>query len=167
MITKERLKELIEQEATIWDDVHCQIKLINDSKHKIKLLANALYVAEQFENCATTHTWWEDYTIGFYDLYENEEDSKWEEEFGCIERTERLKLPTWETFRVIGGFSFYDYKHNPISMIICLDPVNVAPCNDCIYIADSKKEYFCKPKTKENYYDACRKAKELFLGEKK
>ena len=160
MITKERLQELIEQGATIWDDVHCQIKLINDSKHKIRLLANALYVAEQFENCANTHTWWEDYTIGFYDIYENEEESEWFAEFGCIERTERLVLPTWEEFDGQKFVWFWDKDHKPC----CLHYLN---CNNMIFVNVDNKVIEIGELTKENYYEACKLAKSLFLGEKK
>lgn len=163
MITHERLKELIEQEATIWDNAGCQIKLINDSKHKISLFSNVLYVAEQFENCTNTSTWWEDYTIGFNDLYENEEDSKWEEEFGCIKRTERLELPTWEEInsKLTQNSSitfFEDKKH-----LGFITPLKVIVINN--YDTWTPKQLFLEPLTKENYTLACRKAKELFLGE--
>ena len=164
MITKERLEELIEQGEPIystdtklygcvkWLELENQLEILEFNKNgEVKLFI-------------IDNGWWHWFNLN--DLYEDLEDVKWLKEFGCIERTERLELPTWEEFGVIGSFAFYDYKHNPISMMICLDPVNVAPCNDCIYIADKKNEYFCKPKTKENYTLACRKAKELFLGEK-
>lgn len=151
MISKERLEELIEQGSQVW-------KIYKDTCQGVYQVPAGLF-GIGFSSQV-------DETTPFNELFETEEEAVFYKEFGCIERTERLELPTWETFRVIGGFSFYDYKHNPISMIICLDPVNVAPCNDCIYIADKKNQYFCMPKTKENYTLACRKCKELFLGEK-
>lgn len=162
MITKERLEALIKQGAT----VYC---FRFDEVLEEKLGPNH-FVDWELDNMFLSK-WDEDTHKPICDIYyifkhkEEAEHFQWSLEFECIERTERLELPTWEEFRVIGGFAFYDYKHNPISVNICLDPVNVAPCNDCIYIADSKNEYFCKPKTKENYTLACRKCKELFLGE--
>ena len=143
MITKERLKELIEQDKVFYWVFNKEIRILC--------------------NLSVPTYWKKNWELYGKDCFETKEEAEWHKEFGCIERPERLELPTWEEFRVIGGFVFFDYRHNPISVKICLDPVNVAPCNDCIYIADKKNEYFCKPKTKENYTLACRKAKELFL----
>ena len=162
MITHERLKELIEKGATIWSNNHCPIKLINDGDHIIELFDKSLYVAEKFENCQHTVWWWEDYTIGFNDLYESEEDSKWVEEFACIKRTERLELPTWEEInsKLTQNSSitfFEDKKH-----LGFITPLKVIVINN--YDTWTPNHLFLEPLTKENYTLACRKAKELFLG---
>lgn len=163
-ISRERLEELIKEGKTIYSldtKLYGPVKWLELENKLDSLEFNKDGEVKLF---IIDNGWW--HWFNLKDLYEDVEDVKWFLEFGNITRTERLDLPSWEEFRVIGGFVFYDYKQNPISVKICLDPVNVAPCNDCIYIADSKNEYFCKPKTKENYIKACRKAKELFLGGK-
>lgn len=160
MITKERLKELIEQEATIYDsgivDV-IEIKLKNDDwveENGVLYKKNNMFGGFRY----------------FYDekLFETKEDAEWHKEFGCIERTERLDLPTWEEFDSV---RFYTdsaevilYKEQTTiedkeySELIVIWVLKFGGRGDCVF-----REY----STKENYTLACRKAKELFLGEKK
>lgn len=93
-------------------------------------------------------------------------------ETGCIERTERLELPTWEEFDKKGYIEFVgkeatklilektltiDYDREPISYYVL--EILIDDYNHTLLF---KAEY-----TKENYTLACRKAKELFLGENK
>lgn len=160
MINKERLETLIKEGATIYEVKYNNINPVSlTNKIRDVYYKNGVIMFEPRPNEKYLHHKY------LKNLFETIEEAEWHKEFGCLKRIERLVLPTWEEFRVIGSFAFYDYKHNLINMMICLDPDNIAPCNDCIYIADNKKEYFCKPKTKENYTLACRKCKELFLGE--
>lgn len=170
MITHERLKELIKQKATIWSNNHCPIKLINDGDHKIDLFEKSLYVAEKFENGLHTTWWWEDYTIGFNDLYESEEDSKWAEEFTRIERTERLELPTWEEIQNKKEFCLgFNNKEGIVRYYLEIDMPYQKDAGEILISCPVTNNYtiicFDKIATKENYTLACRKAKELFLGE--
>lgn len=91
----------------------------------------------------------------------------WEKEFGCIERTERLELPTWEELD--------KKKEHYISFTTkgwtkCWLAIDMPYKNDfgkiLITYADTDNKYYIiydKRLTKENYTLACRKAKELFL----
>lgn len=94
----------------------------------------------------------------------------WEKEFGCIERTERLELPTWEEdvrkdilFSASGGIRYVFM--NKIKTGYSIEKENpyiirIQKIGECDNFIDYEH-------TKENYTLACRKAKELFLGEKK
>ena len=83
----------------------------------------------------------------------------WEKEFGCIERTERLELPTWEEFIEMEEVVFWKKNHRQ-TVIRILGTKYIA-------VETSYERFFTGDLTKENYIKACRKAKELFLGEKK
>lgn len=170
MIEKKRLEKLIKQGATIWTNNICPIKLVNDNQHNIELYKDCLYIEEEFKS--KSNIWWEDYTKEFKDLFETKEEAEWHKEFGCIERTERLELPTWEEFDKKGYIEFVgkeatklilektltiDCDREPISYYVLKILVN-----DYDHRLLFEAEY-----TKENYTLACRKAKELFLGEKK
>lgn len=158
MISKSRLEELIEQGATIWTNNICPIKLANDNQHNIELYKDCLYIEEEFTSKG--NIWWEDYTKEFRDLFETKEEAEWYREFGCIERTERLELPTWEEFRNHEEFNFIAKKSNLLIYVI-----NHFYDNE-IYITDLWGYAEIFEYTKEGYTLACRKAKELFLGEK-
>lgn len=92
MISKERLEELIEQKAKIYSthwqeevDLSLPCKIV-ESEYDNKTITR-LVVFEDEEHAPS-------YMID--NLTEDIEGAKWEEEFGCIERTEKLQLPTWE-----------------------------------------------------------------------
>jgi hypothetical protein len=163
MITKERLEELIEQCATIWfyDDISGFEKINmkeNDYKYEIGVAD-----ADDREHLLKTSIgkygkyiddwWW------FSGLFETKEELDWYIEFGCIERTERLVLPTWEEIQKYERFDFKDKYNHSYTLHYISGFKNLA-------ISGWSTEYYA-PATKENYTIACRKAKELFLGEKK
>lgn len=146
MITNERIDELLRQKAKIWGigkqgNVFCVgLKFRPDTLKNKKWLENKYEVYSKF--------------------FETKEEAEWHKEFGCIERTERLELPTWEEFKCIyfRGEDCCDYK-------LCKD------CSEIMlkvshYDENHYKDYYCWELTKENYILACRKAKELFLGVK-
>ena len=104
-------------------------------------------------------------------IFDSQEDAEWEEEFGDITRTERLELPTWDEFIKDENFiegnevGFYDdvgirYK--------LLKTQYTIPKMICLFEEGIQGDYICEKYelTKENYMIVCRKAKELFLGEK-
>lgn len=89
-------------------------------------------------------------------LENNTDTLDWEREFGCIERTERLVLPTWEEFIEMEEFCFFQKNHKQ-TIIRVLGTKYLG-------VETNFERYFTGDLTKENYTIACRKAKELFLG---
>ena len=160
MISKERLKELIEQGATIYSNEYGEIQLKKENDLSLYENGQNNYILYALEPNKKYHN-----EIFDEDLFETEEEAKWFAEFGCIDRTERLELPTWEEFKnkktkhvcFMGKdtFCFFDlYEDKQKNRLILLD-------HDCDY------EYFNEELTKENYTTACGLCKEFFLGEKK
>ena len=159
MISKKRLEELIEQGATIYDSWHGNEFFARD--------------IEKFYYDVVTYSFLlNEYKTTLEDLHEDYEDFKWYKEFGCIERVERLELPNFEKFlKYKKSINFYKNNYE-----YWLQKENYNYDNEIhdmkieIYVYDSNLEssycLFCKPLTKENYLLACRKCKELFLGEK-
>ena len=154
MIKKERLEELIEKEAAVFV-IDC-----NNKVKRIPLGESVTFFADggnvfcyPFGNCLID------------EVFENEEDAEWHKEFGCIERTERLELPTWEeVVDIIYGGSF------GVQTIIKFDKCKFGyklqlDGNVYIFVDKGTDTLFMGSLTKENYTLACRKAKELFLGE--
>ena len=152
VISRERLKELIEQKAKIYSthwqeevDLSLPCKIV-ESEYDNKTITR-LVVFEDEEHAPS-------YMID--NLTEDIEGAKWEEEFGCITRTERLEFPTWEMFlkinRTIGFISKEGKK------------IEIFRNDNTIFIEDEDWNILREPLTKENYTLACRKCKELFLG---
>lgn len=166
MIEKERLEELIKQGATIYGkyrDYSLKNREGNSSDFWYKRTAEIK--DNKFHYTYEDSDYYEDFDVWLEleQLFETKEEAEWHKEFGCIERTERLVLPTWEEFKnkkiKCVGFTgketncFFElYENTPNNRLILLD-------HDCDF------EYFNTVSTKENYTIACRKAKELFLGE--
>ena len=162
MITKERLKELIEQGATIYEictdlSIHeLDLSVVKDKE---------MQIGEKWFAFSEPNT---DYLFKMEHLCETMEDVenfKWHKEFGCIERTERLELPTWEEvekdLKNYKEGDFYIVDNDHFSLVY-----NKCYFNPSLFLYVNNGKYFWKA-TKENYTLACRKAKELFLGEKK
>ena len=163
MITKERLEELIEQGATIYSTDTKMYGLVKWLELENKLERLEFNKDGEVKLFIIDNGWW--HWFNLKDLYEDLEDVKWHKEFGCIERTERLELPTWEEFKnkktkhvcfmSKDTFCFFElYEDKQKNRLILLD-------HDCDY------EYFNEELTKENYTTACGLCKEFFLGEKK
>ena len=165
MITKNRLKELIIQNATIYGNDFGKIELIPDNDILIYENGNNGYILYVLEPNKKYHN-----EIFDEDLFETEEEAKWFAEFGCIERTERLELPTWEELfeedRVLDCYTqeFGIVKNRSFIGVVLL---GVDFTNEIVEVSIGSDQIFCELLTKENYTLACRKAKELFLGEKK
>lgn len=175
MIEKERLKELIEQGATIWfyeDLSGIEIIDLKENGYKYEI---GVVDADDREHLLKTSIskygksiddwWW------FSGLFETKEELDWYIEFGCIERTERLELPTWEE---LGKKKEHYINFTTKRWTKCWLAIDMPYKNDfgkiLITYADTDNNYYIvydKRLTKENYTLACRKAKELFLGEKK
>lgn len=164
MISKERLEELIEQGNAYIYDKYRAYSLRNREektgdfywKRQVEVVDDCLhYVYEDGDNCENFDSY-----IKLEDLYETKEETEWHKEFGCIERTERLELPTWEEIcdGATHNIPFTTPKVQKVEMIICDEYIDIVSIYQSIID-------FSKPLTKENYTLACRKAKELFLGE--
>lgn len=154
MIEKERLEELIEQGATIYSNEYGEIQLKKENDLSLYENGQNNYILYALEPNKKYHN-----EIFDEDLFETEEEAKWFAEFGHIERIERLELPTWEEFKNDGEFSFLDKQGFEWDLYSPDDETRISLVGGYNHF---EYEY-----SKENYTLACRKAKELFLGEKK
>ncbi len=169
MITKERLEELIKQGATIWHYEWEEIKLNKYTceicEVKSLLFHKHIGWALQFEYSYNDTTYKGEVDIN--ELEEDVEKGKWEEEFGNITRTETLKLPTWEEFQQSKDIVFHN-RDSEYSLYLNKEGKNKVMIR--IWQERINSEYgvciWGERATKENYTLACRKCKELFLGEK-
>lgn len=176
MISKERLEELIEQSATIYE------LYMNKNILEIQL-KNDWFVIDDglYERKLSKHpfrSWW------ISNLYETKEDAEFVREFGCITRTERLELPTWQQIEnIIEQKKKFGLNHSDrvLARIITNDSIYYFKlCKDLdLFTFELKQTYIgedlCEQltsrfpvglgkATKSNYEKACRKCKELFLG---
>ena len=152
MITEERLKELLEQGATIYEVKYGQINIIYLKDKEVKNFTEkyvhfAPYRDEKFQ----FHK--------YYDrLFETKEEAEWQSEFSNITRTETLNLPTWEKFTTENYRCCFFGKNNKLLTLDCFNLKTLE-------INENETTIFEKPLTKENYIEACRLAKKLFLEE--
>ena len=157
MITKERLEELIEQGAIIYELFE------NKNINQIKLENNwTVLNGGLYKDINYIRSFW----IG--DLFDTKEEAEWYKEFGCIERTQRLELPTWEELQSNALYNVYFttpeievyrliFNMTREIITISVQDENFDFENRWLLLENYKL-------TKENYTLACRKAKELFLG---
>ena len=150
MIIKERLEELIKEQATIY---------FITSEPFIAGASSFIGIQEIKYNAIPTF-WkkhWEDYKDW---MYETKEEAEWYLEFGNITRTETLKLPSWEEFN---KNSYFQFVSKDMSNIVLAESgyLEIDEYIDGEFI----QTYFHKEMNKENYIEACRMAKKLFLGE--
>lgn len=164
MIEKERLEELIKQGSTIYStswkeeidlsQYWCEVFEMDwDGKIIYKLV-----VHEDDEHNPM-------YSLD--GLTEDIESAKWEEEFGCIERTIKLDLPKWEEIEKDKHFHYLRlYIINSTKLFIEIykftNNIKIEYHTGCKLDDERYNENW--KLTKENYTIACRKAKELFLG---
>ena len=103
------------------------------------------------------------------DLFETKQEAEWYLEFGNITRTETLNLPTWEEAQRNLEVEIYAPKgrryllETKIKVGYSVDKENPYIIRiGRVGYADSQIDF---EYTKENYIEACRVAKKLFLGE--
>lgn len=160
MITKERLKKLIKQGKTVWStDTKLYFGDLLELEGGLEYLGDGKTIVKLFEKKGR---WWHWFKLET--LFETKEEAEWHKEFGNITRTERLTLPTWEEFsnRVKNiGFKAYPYDY------YCYTDGRYVEIKEYYHRGynSGDRVFFSKPLTKENYILACRKCKELFLGE--
>lgn len=157
MLTKQRLEELIEQGATIWNDEWEEIKLNKETCEICEMksitgkhISWCLYFEYEHNNQKCC------YDICIEDLEENVENGRERLEFGNITRTERLELPGWEEFQISRGFDFMSKN---------AEYCRVYKIEDVICVVKQNKIILDKPLTRENYNEARRLCVKLFKGE--
>lgn len=160
MINKERLKELIEQGATIYFVYNGNVDE-KEGVYKDDFILNETYVSIYW----TTRN----HQVKYENLFETKEEAEWYKEFGSIERTERLELPTWEEAQRNLEIEIYAPKgkkyllETKIKVGYSVDKENPYIIRiDRVGYANSQIDF---EYSKENYIEACRVAKKLFLGE--
>ena len=166
MISKERLEELIEKGEFIF-------YILNNNSVALLRLDNSYGIStEEYNkeyNCKPQfyHSGYVYQNICDADkIFETEEDARWELEMTAT-RTETFTPPTWEEF-ITKDKTITFYKNQvKYKMYIFVKNKNTNNCRIIIYADDNSQDWlvFEKPATKENYIEACRLAKKLFLGE--
>lgn len=157
MITKDRLKELIKEGATIWTvgrySFQDKIEEIKLDKYFFSVSNSALIYPDLF------------YTK-FEDLFETKKQAEWALKYHTT-RIEELDLPTWEEFKT---YSVCDYIE-----FIGKDCIAYELSNDYDLTAESKfillqqngKDWMEWDFNEENYIKACDLCLKLFKGEEK
>ena len=154
MITKERLKELIEQGATIYDIFKGDIYLVDLTMAKYYDVPKYIEYKNDYYNCNLTRN------IG--DLFETKEQAEWHLKMTRT-RTETLELPMWEDVQEMlkANCSIYEIiKKYDIELVI--EKSKYFPAQIKLY-ADNEK--FNWNLSKENYIEACELCLRLFSGE--
>lgn len=155
MITKERLKELIKKEATIWvknqycnaygvELTHYDFIGITDNKESLLFLDYSIQedapekvLVDYLEN-----------------LYETKEDAKWASI--ATYRTEIFDPPVWEDFLESEEYIFWAKNHKQ-TIIGVLE-------TKYLVVETNFERFYTGDLTKENYIEACEMARTIFLG---
>ena len=160
MISKERLEELIEKSATVYATGLGEIELIPENDISIYENGNngyILYVLEPNKKYKNE--------IFDEDLFETKEEAEFSLEFQNITRTEILNLPTWEELNkkvdTIPNMFWQIAKCSEFILFLQTDKI----LNNSQIILRGNDDTYNWSLTKENYLEACKIAKKLFLGE--
>ena len=160
MITKERLKKLIEECATIYSNEYGEIQLIKENDLILYDNGNNNYILYALEPNKKYHN-----EIFDEDLFETKEEAEFSLEFQNITRTETLNLPTWEELNkkvdTIPNMFWQIAKCSEFILFLQTDKI----LNNTQIILRGNDDTYNWGLTKENYLEACKIAKKLFLGE--
>ena len=167
MIKKERLEELIKEQKGCYimankytiGYVHLKEKyepIIEDREDNYNLWVFTDDILD-FRDC-----------IHSYSLFETKEEAEWELKFGNITRTETLRLPSWEEAQDKDFHFCYLYQVEHFCFYI--DIYNFTNefrirCSHGIHLDDYVFDKTFDLRDKENYIEACKLCKKLFLGE--
>jgi hypothetical protein len=160
-ITKERLKELIEKEATIYT-LNNEWKLTKENAPYIDNKYNELILNCHCKKCNGQKKW-----LAIVDIFETkkeQEEAEWKAEFCNIERTETLSLPSWEEAEKYGSefyIKFYSSDYN----LYCIEFDEFEKSIELIKQTNDFNIAKYWTLTKENYIEACRLCVKLFKGE--
>lgn len=180
MISKERLEELIEQCETIFSNEYGEIQLIKENDLILYANGHNNYILYILEPNKKYH-----YEIFDEDLFETLEEAEWHKEFGCIEKPQYLKFPNWKQIenyienmrkfglnhsdrvlaRIITSDSIYYFKLHKDLDIFMFQLKQTYIGDDLCEQLSNRFPLTLSRATKENYILACRKCKELFLGD--
>ena len=151
-ITKERLKELIEQEATvciidswgvIWEEKLSQSHFVG--------------IADEEESLMRQYTLNDADLIDYIrNIYENKEDAEFVAKYHTS-IVEKFEPPTYEEFVEMEEWCFFQKNHTQ-TIIRVLGTKYLG-------VETNFERYFTGDLSKENYIKAVEKAKKLFLGE--
>ena len=158
MISKERLEELIEQRATIYEAKYHKINSVDLSKRKLDFISSK-YNMVRFEPMPNEKWLHHKYLDK---LFETEEDARWELEMTAT-RMETLKLPTWEEFEKNKRFIFTSADHTWYEISIFKKKIFWSFAADEYW--DDYEDWKPVEATKENYIKACKLCLKLFKGE--
>ena len=160
MISKERLEELIEQGATIYSNEYGEIQLIKENDLSLYENGQNNYILYALEPNKKYHN-----EIFDEDLFETKEDAEFSLEFKNITRTETLNLPTWKELNkkvdTIPNMFWQIAKCSEFILFLQTDKT----LNNSQIILRGNDDTYNWGLTKENYLEACKIAKKLFLGE--
>lgn len=177
MITKERLEELIEQEATIYYKEYGKIKDVTlDNSYYIDKFSEVSNIDVLCRGCCDFDDDKFRIIVTFLsELYETEEDAEFVLKYHTF-RVEKFEPPTWEEFE---KRKFYEFQGKNgrtyyIQHLTYCDLLVVYDNDDCYTnqltgaVIDHTYEntnIFKETPTKENYIKAVEIARKLFLGE--
>ena len=160
MITKERLKKLIEECATIYSNDYGEIQLIKENDLILYDNGQNNYILYALEPNKKYHN-----EIFDEDLFETKEEAEFSLEFQNITRTETLNLPTWEELNkkvdTIPNMFWQIAKCSEFILFLQTDKT----LNNTQIILRGNDDTYNWGLTKENYLESCKIAKKLFLGE--
>ena len=174
MITKERLEELIKEKAKVYFIYNESFIAGYSSIAKIKELDLSdfkpiYFTSSNIENdfVAIKSTGLTVDRNDFENLFETEEDARWELEM-TVTRTETLKLPKWEDAQN-EKFSFtylIDVKglHLYINIYKFTNKFNIS-CHHGCHFGDYSYEKTFNLRDKKQYKTACKLCLRLFKGE--
>ena len=146
MISKERLEELIKENKSVYE-IECgeQIAQLN---------LDSIYCAVT-DDCLLFYN----YATVFCNLYETKKEAEIHLEFANVERVEKMPYVSWEEANKILNYEpiieFVGKDTNKYSLYFTDNTIN---------IENSSIDIYKLPATEENYYEALRLAKKLFLG---
>ena len=152
MITRERLEELIENNGTVYCVLDKVYKITLDKRY-FCIIGDYLQWSKFLDKLMPRRTPHID------DIYETKEDAEFAKEFKNITRIETLNLPTWEELKKFERFDFKAKDGNRYTIHF------ISGFNTLAITGIIKNEYYGEA-TKENYFEACKIAKKLFLGDK-
>jgi len=170
MITKTRLEELIKQKAVIF-------YILNNSVALLRLNNSYGISTEEYNREHNCKPQFYHFYSGVFQnicdadkIFETKEDADFALKYQNITRTETLSLPTWEEITTNDEYNYYGTSYFEFGAGYRLIVKLPSEDDDCEFIGidvnGNTELYDWEEATKENYLEACRLAKKLFLGEK-
>lgn len=165
MITKERLKELIEQGATIYYKEYGKIKDVTlDNSYYIDKFSEVSNMDVLCRGCCDFDDDEFRIIVTFLsELYETEEDAEFVLKYHTF-RVEKFEPPLYEDIKdgqpYMFNFTSNGKHYNFFTSVLLIELLEVND-EDSAY----SEQIICKHSTKENYIKAVEKARKLFLGE--